>query len=92
MKMTIFYSKLLPDYGDLDNDTGQRPGYRVYIREREGGIGLQMVHANRDPITEEGSAVFLNVDEAQEMLQDLEEAIKRARTRSARHRSRGVDC
>jgi len=90
--MTIFYSKLLPDYEELDNDSGQKPGYRVYVHEKDGGIGLQMIHADRDPVTEVGSAVFLNVDEAQEMLQALQAAIARARPKNANHRARGVDC
>jgi hypothetical protein len=89
---SIFYSKRLPDYGDLDNDTGQRPGYRVYILENDGGIALQMIHASKGPVTEEGSAVFFNVDEAQEMLEKLGEAIKRARLKNANHRVRGENC
>lgn len=89
---SIFYSKLLPDYTDIDNKIRNRPGYRVYIRENDGGICLEMIHANRDRVTEEGSAVFLNVDEAQEMLQALEAAIARARPKNANHRARGVDC
>jgi hypothetical protein len=32
-----FYGKLLPDYGDLDNQTGTAPGYRVYVLENDGG-------------------------------------------------------
>jgi hypothetical protein len=87
-----FYGKLLPDYTDLDNESGQTPGYRVYIRENDGGIGLEMMHASKDPVTGEGSAVFPNVDEAQEMLQALEAAIARARAKNAAHRARSVKC
>ena len=86
-----FYGKLLPDYGDLDNKTGTSPGYRVYILENDGGISLQMLHASEDPIRAKGSAVFLNVDEAHEMLVALEEAIARARPKNANHEARGKD-
>ena len=87
-----FYGKLLPDYGDLDNQTGKAPGYRVYILENDGGVSLQMIHADIDPISAKGCAVFLNVDEADEMLTALGEAIARARPKNARHKARGESC
>lgn len=90
--MSYSYSKILPDYTDLDNESGLKPGYRVYILENDGGISLQMIHADSDPVTEVGSAVFLNVDEAQEMLQALKDAISLARPKKAEHRARSINC
>lgn len=87
-----FYGKLLPDYGDLDNQTGTAPGYRVYVLENDGGISLQMVHADKDPVFEVGSSVFLNVDEAKEMIEALQEAVDRAEPKNANHKPRGKNC
>ena len=87
-----FYGKLLPDYGDLDNKTKTAPGYRVYIIENDGGVSLQMIHAKDDPETTPGSAVFMNVDEAKEMLASLQEAIDRAEVKKSIHKARGTNC
>ena len=86
------YSKLLPALGDLDNRTGTEPGYRVFVMEIDGGIALELVHANEDPATSKGSSVFLNVEEAQELLQGLKNAIDRAEPKNANHPARGSDC
>lgn len=86
------YGKLLPDYGDLDNKTKTAPGYRVYILENDGGISLQMQHADTNPVTGETSSVFLNVEEAREMIEALQEAIDRAEPKNANHPLRGVNC
>ncbi|EGR1226500.1 hypothetical protein AB4T57_004597 [Vibrio parahaemolyticus] len=86
------YGKLLPDYGDLDNVTKTAPGYRVYVLENDGGISLQMLHANDDPVTDVGYSVFLNVEEAQELIHGLQDAIDRAKPKNAKHKCRGKDC
>ena len=86
------YGKLLPDYGDLDNKTKTASGYRVYIIENDGGISLQMIHANDDPITSVGSSVFMNIDEARELIKGLEKAIKQAKPKKANHPTRGTLC
>ena len=87
-----FYGKHLPDYGDLDNITGTAPGYRVYILENDGGICLQMLHADEDPVTGVGAAVFLNTEEARELMGSLLQAIERAEPKEARHPARGIAC
>ncbi len=87
-----FYSKLLPDYGDLDNQTKTAPGYRVYVLENDGGVSLQMIHADQDPATNAGSSVFLNVDETKELIRALEKAVERAEPKKANHIARGQDC
>ena len=86
------YGVLLPDYGDLDNVTGTAPGYRVYIVENDGGVGLQMIHANDDPSRTPGSAVFMNVNEAKEMLHHLKDAIDRAESKGGNHKDRAQPC
>jgi len=86
---SCIYSKLLPDNGDLDNITGTTPGYRVYISENDGGVSLQIIHANDDPMTASDHAVFMNVDEAKEFQQKLTEAINRAGNKHVDHKLRG---
>ena len=89
---SIMYSKLLPDYGDLDNASKTAPGYRVYIRENDGGIGLELFHANENLSTGQGSSVFLNLKEARELIKGIEKAIERAEPKKANHKARGIDC
>lgn len=86
------YGKLLPDYGDLDNVTGKASGYKVYILENDGGISLQMIHANDNPLNSPGYSVFLNVDEAKELISGIQEAIDRAEPKDADHPPRGSFC
>lgn len=88
--MSKFYGKLLPDYGDLDGVTSL--GYRVFILEKDGGISLQMVSEKDDPTTTLGLAVFLNIEEAKDMLSALQEAIVSADSKSANHKGRAMDC
>ena len=73
-----FYHYILPDYGDLDNDTGECPGYVFGIRENDGGIGLYMYPANTPGDNEQEYTVFLNVKEAKELMSSLQRAIDRA--------------
>lgn len=87
-----FFGTLLPDYEDLDNSSGTKPGYRVYVMENDGGISIQLVHADVDPSTAEGSSVFLNVEEAKEFLKSLQDAVQRAEPKNAKHKRRGVEC
>lgn len=87
-----FYGKLLPDYGNLDNKTGTAPGYRVYVLENDGGISIQIIKADQNPVLEEGYSVFLNVDEAKEIIEALQKAVVRAEPKKANHKARGVNC
>ncbi|GAB6392943.1 MAG: hypothetical protein MdMp014T_2316 [Treponematales bacterium] len=90
---SCMYSKKLPDYGDLDNVTGSAPGYKVYVSENDGGVLLQMFHAERDnPMTSMGYSVFMNVAEAKGLLRGLQMAINRAEPKHANHKNRGEDC
>lgn len=91
---SLFYSKHLPDYGDLDNKTGQCHGYLFLIRENDGGIGISMGPINDDPDGETHYAAFLNIDEAQEMLDSLQGAINSAAPKNAKgllHKNRAID-
>lgn len=87
-----FFGMLLPDYGDLDNETGKAPGFRVFIIENDGGVSLQMVPADKNPTTTNGCAVFLNVKEAKELVVGLQDAIQRAEPKNANHKDRGQRC
>lgn len=86
------YGKLLPDYGDLDNKSGSAPGYKVYVLENDGGVSLQMIHADESSVTARGYSVFLNVDEAEEIINGLREAVEKAKPKNADHPARGIDC
>lgn len=87
------YSVLLPDYGDLDNETKNCPGYRVYVLERDGGISLQMQHADKDPSTDDGlNAVFMNIEEAKNLIEGIQEAIDKTSYKNANHPNRGIPC
>jgi hypothetical protein len=74
-----FYDKHLPDYGDLDNDTGECPGFRFGIRENDGGIGIDMGPVNDNIDGDTFYRAFLNVEEAEEFVSALKRAIERAR-------------
>jgi len=51
-----------------------------------------MIHAAKDPITEPGASVFLNVNEAHELVKDLQDAIVQAETKNGNHKDRGINC
>ncbi len=77
-----FYDKDLPDYGDLDNQTGHCPGYKLGVRENDGGIGIYMGPVNDDPDGDSFYSAFLNMDEAEELVAAFQEAIDRARPKN----------
>lgn len=88
---SCMYSKLFPDYSDLDNDSGERPGFRLFIIENDGGISIQMQNA-KDPIeSDTANSVFMTVKEAKEVINGLNDAIKRASFKNANHKSRAKD-
>lgn len=86
-----FYDKHLPDYTDLDNETGSAPGYCFGIRENDGGIGIYMGPINDDPDGDTFYSAFLNVSEAEELLTCLQRAIDRAVPKKANHKDRVRD-
>ena len=81
---SIFYDKILPDYCDSDNRTGNSPGFIFLVRENDGGVGLHMVPANDSPDGDTSYNGFLNPDEAEELLFALQQAITRAKSKSGR--------
>jgi len=76
-----FYDRILPDYGDLDNETGRCPGFTLGVRENDGGIGLYMGPSKEDPDHGSYYNAFLNPAEAEELVSALQQAISRARTK-----------
>ena len=85
---SCMYSKLLPDYSDLDNDSGERPGFRLFIIENDGGISIQMQNAKDQIESDTTNSVFMTVNEAKELLNGLNEAINRASLKNEKHKSR----
>ena len=79
-----FYHYQLPDYGDLDNETAQCPGYVFGIRENDGGVGLYMYPAGTPGDNEQEYSAFLNIDEARALLSGLQGAIDRAAPKNER--------
>lgn len=76
MGASFSYEQVLPDYGDLDNKTGNCPGHRVTIAERDGGVWIEF-----EPLKLEKGTVFgafMNIEEAKEFSDALKESIVRA--------------
>jgi len=86
------YDKNLPDYGDLDNETGERPGFTFGVRENDGGIGIYMGPVGDNFDGDTFYSAFLNPDEADELVAAFKEAIERARLKQGLpHRRRIKD-
>ena len=85
------YSKILPDYSDLDNDSGVRPGYKVFIIENDGGVSIQFQNADDISDSDTLRAVFMNKEEAKDFLDGFKKALDRAAYKNANHRSRAKD-
>ena len=83
------YSKHLPDYRDLDNNSGKRPGYKVWVIEKDGGVSIQMQDTSDESDSYTLKSIFLNVDEAKELRSGMDEAIKKASNKQVNHRPRG---
>lgn len=94
-----FYSRIHADYEDLDNGTGDRPGFLFEIKEQDGGVGICLYPAG-DPLskklpkalTDEGvgrAQVFMTGAEARELLAGLEEAIERAESKVSNSGGKG---
>ena len=76
MGFNFSYDRILPDYGDINNDTGICPGYRVAVAERDAAITLEMEILGAENITILGT--LLNIEEAKELVEALQESIVRA--------------
>lgn len=83
------YSKHLPDYRDLDNSSGECPGYKVWILEKDGGVSIQMQDASDKSDSDTLKGIFLNVEEAKEFAREMNEAIEKASNKQVNHRPRG---
>jgi hypothetical protein len=76
MGLNFSYDQVLPDYGDINNDTGDCPGYRVAVSEVDAGVVLEMEMLR----PADGSLIgaFFNIEEANELVVALQESIARA--------------
>ncbi|UKO99957.1 hypothetical protein [Nostoc sp. UHCC 0870] len=86
MSTSFKYSSVAPDTCDLDNITGNHPGYLLEIGERDGGVLITVCPENqvKNPSAQNVYGVFFNPEEAETVLQGLQEAIN-----SARHKNKG---
>ena len=85
-----FFRQVFPDYEDLENSTGQHPGFEVAVVEQDGGVGLLI-----DPqpgLAAEGhgrAQVFMTTEQAHALVKGLVEAIERAESKPSRTRTAG---
>ncbi|MBO4858119.1 MAG: hypothetical protein J5527_06355 [Treponema sp.] len=90
MAGSFTYSKEFPDYKDLDNESGKCYGYKIYILEKDGGVSVQIQNAEEASVQSETvKAVFMNVEEAEEFRDCLQEAIDKAKIKKSNHPRRG---
>lgn len=75
-----FYSRIAPDYGDLDDKSGGCPGYLVDVRENDGGVGVSL--SAGPPAWKDSRGVFLTPAEGEQLVDALRQAIKRSRSKS----------
>ncbi len=81
------YQEDLPDYRDLENQSGRRPGYTLMILENDGGVGIHMWPVNEDYDKTDGlHAVYLSAEQAEKLLQGLTAATEQARYKEEKSR------
>lgn len=88
MSGSLTYNKILPDYTDLDNNSGAKPGYKVSVLEKDGGVSVQLQNSDDESDEKTLKAVFMNVTEANEFMAGIKNAIDRANQKNANHRNR----
>lgn len=88
MSGSLTYNKILPDYTDLDNNSGAKPGYKVSVLEKDGGVSVQLQNSDDKSDEKTLKAVFMNVTEANEFMAGIKNAIDRANQKNANHRNR----
>lgn len=92
MAGNVTYTKELPDINELDNSSGNCPGYKTYILEKDGGVSIQIQNAKESSDQSRTlKAVFLNIKEAEEFRKGLQEAIDKAKAKNVNHPLRGRD-
>ncbi len=80
---SFFYSKVAPDFTDPTNRTGKLPGYLFQVAENDGGIIITITNAENMAATDrtEIKGIFVGFTEAEEIVTELQNAIKRAKTK-----------
>jgi len=73
-----FYHFILPDHVDLDNKSGEKPGYCFDVSEKYGGIEVLLYPADTPEGEKKKYGVFLNLDEAVDFHSALKKAIDHA--------------
>ncbi len=82
------YGQLLPDNLDVNNRSGKRPGYRLYVLQNDDGIELSMVHAAEDPVTSPGYQVFMTANEALALISGLEAAVAKLKPKNRKYQKK----
>ena len=73
-----FYHFILPDHVDLDNKSGEQPGYYVDVFEKYGGIEVGLYPADTPEGEKKKYGVFMNLEEAGDFHSALKKAIDHA--------------
>lgn len=86
MSTNFTYSFIAPDVSDLDNVTKNHPGYLFEIGEIDGGVVITIRPENQvmNPTAQGVYGIFYTPEEAEVVLQGLQEAIDLARRKNGR--------
>lgn len=81
------YTGIVPDIGDLENKSGERPGHQFEIAEEEGGVVIQIMDPGEPKKVQDKNGVwhdpsykgiFIGYKEAQDIVRGLNAAIQKA--------------
>jgi hypothetical protein len=77
---SLMYKEQLPDWGDSQQNTKSKlPGYRLYVEANDGKIGICLQPSDRDEVScEEAYAAALTIEQAEELIRGVQDAIKHA--------------
>ncbi len=82
---SLMYKEQLPDSRDIENATGKCPGYRLYVEENDGWVGVCLQPTDKNETSSEDAyTVALTVEQAEELIKGLNDAISRARPKHTR--------
>lgn len=77
---SLMYKDQLPDWGDLENTTGDHPGYRLYVEENDGWVGVSLQPTDKNEGScEDAYTVALTIEKAEELIKGIQDAIARAK-------------
>lgn len=86
-----FYEQVAPDAKDVENTSGERPGHLLQAVENKGGVEIWIYPSYRLRPAAPGDGVFLNMEEAEEYIAALQQALEKARNEGITHPNRVRD-